>query len=304
MRALAFAAVLALAATAQAQTVEELQRQLKERDARILELTDALEGKSSPEDEELSRALERTLVQQGAMVLPAGTFELEPQFSYAHWDADRGPFRDEWDAALAFRAGFGRGWQFQAAVPYVHLSTATDSASGIGDASFSIAKQLRYEDGRWPAILASVTWLANTGKDGFDGSVPTGGGFNVLQGALTATKRADPLVYFGGISYSAPQSREISGIQVEPGDAVGLRGGAVLAATPHTSVNAGLNLGFVGASRVGGERVSDSDTVLGTFELGFGAVLGRRVMLNFSGQFRVSGPVPNFRLVLAVPIRF
>ena len=71
MRAGIFAALFALAATAQAQTVEELQRRLKERDAKIQELSAALEGKSGPEDEELNRALERTLVQQGAMVLPA-----------------------------------------------------------------------------------------------------------------------------------------------------------------------------------------------------------------------------------------
>src|SRR5437773_9315799 len=127
MRAGIFAALFALAATAQAQTVEELQRRLKERDAKIQELSAALEGKSGPEDEELNRALERTLVQQGAMVLPAGSFDLQPQITYAHWDSDRGSLRDEWDAALALRAGFGRGWQLQAGVPYVHLSTATDS---------------------------------------------------------------------------------------------------------------------------------------------------------------------------------
>jgi len=304
MRWLVLVALSALAAAAQAQSVEELQRQVRERDAKIRELTDALEGKSAPEDEELSRALERTLVQQGAMVLAAGTYELEPQFSYAHWDADRGPFREEWDAALVFRAGFGRGWQVQAAVPYVHLSTATDSASGIGDASFSLAKQLRHDDERWPAVLASVTWEARTGKDGFDGSVPTGGGVNALQGTLTATKRADPLVYFAGMSYSAPRPRNISGVEVEPGHASGLRGGAALAATPHTSLNAGLNLAFVSAARVGGERISDSDTVLGRLTLGFGTLLTRRLMLNFSGEFRVAGPLPNFRLTMGLPIRF
>lgn len=304
MRWIIVAALAAAAASAQAQSVEELQRQLKDRDAKIQELTAALEGKSGPEDEALNRALERTLVQQGAMVLSAGSFELQPQINFAHWDSDRGPLRDEWDAALAFRAGSGRGWQFQAGVPYVHLSTATASASGFGDVSLAVSKQVLNDDGIRPGLLASVGWVARTGKGGFDGRVPTGGGFNVLQTSLTATKRADPLVYFGGVSYSLPQARDVSGLHVEPGDALGVRGGAVLAATPHASLNAGLNLAFVGASRVAGQRVSDSDTVAGALEIGLSAVLSRRVMLNFSGELRVSGPLPNFRLTVAFPIRF
>ncbi len=302
---LAFLAVLVLLApAARAQSVEELQRLLKERDAKIRELNAALEQRATPADEELDRALERTLVQQGAMVLPAGSFELAPQVSYAHWDSDRGPLRDEWDAGLAFRAGFGRGWQFQAAVPYVHLSTAADSASGVGDVSLSLSKQILHEAGSRPALLASVGWVARTGRDGFDGNVPTGGGFNVLQTSLTATQRAGPLVYFGGLSYSVPQARDVSGVHLEPGDAFGVRGGAVLAATPHASVNAGLNLAFIGASRVGGVRVSDSDTVLGALQVGLSTILSRRLMLNLSAEFRVSGPLPNFRLTVAFPIRF
>jgi hypothetical protein len=77
-----------------------------------------------------------------------------------------------------------------------------------------------------------------------------------------------------------------------------------LAATPATSLNAGLNFAFAGATRVDGQRVSDSDTVLGTLQVGFGTLVSRSVMLNVSGEFRVSGNVPNFRLVLGLPIRF
>lgn len=291
---------------AYAQTMEDLQRAVKERDAKIRELQQRLQAadQAPDDDDELNRALERTLVQQGAMVLSSGRFELSPQLSYAHWDTDRSTFRDEWDGVLSFRGGFGRGWQAQVAVPYVHLSTASDSGSGLGDISLSLSKELRREGGLWPGVLASVGWLARTGNDGLDGGVPTGGGFNVLQTSVTATKRADPLVYFAGLSYSLPQPREVAGARLEPGKSSGLRGGAVLAATPYTSVNAGLNLAFVGAARVDGQRISDSDTTLGTLQLGLSSILTGRVMLNLSGEFRVSGPVPNFRLTIAFPIRF
>ena len=302
MRVPLLAALLTLTASAQAQTqtVEELQRLLRERDAKIRELEKTL----TPEDDELNRALERTLVQQGALVLPARTYELEPQVAYAHWDRDRGPFRYEWDASLALRAGIGWQSQLQVRVPYVHATTASDSTTALGDISFSLVKQLGREEGRRPGVFAALGWVSRTGEDGFSGRVPTGGGFDAAQVALTAVKRHDPLVYIGGISYSVPRAREISGVKVDPGNAMGLRGGAVLAATPETSVNVGLNLGFIGATRIDGQRVADSDTVLGTLQLGFGTVVSRSAMLNVAGEFRVSGDVPNFRLILGLPIRF
>ena len=305
---LALLAVLVLLApAAKAQSVEELQRSLRERDAKIRELSErleALEKKPEPEDEELNRALERTLVQQGALVLPARNYEFEPQLAYAHWDRDRGPFRSEWDSGFAFRAGVGWQSQFQIRVPYVHVASDTDSATGLGDISLAATRQFAREDGLRPGLFATLGWLAHTGGDAFGGGVPTGGGFNVPQAALTAVKRRDPLVYFGGLSYAAPRAREVAGVRLDPGHTWGVRGGAVLAATPETSVNVGLNLGFVSAARVNGERLSGSDSVLGTFQLGFGTMLTRSLMLNVSGEFRSSGPVPNFRLILGLPIRF
>ena len=302
-----FVATLALAAPlAQAQTAEELQRLLQERDARIRELNaklDALEKKPE-DDDELNRALERTLVQQGAMVLPRRVYEVEPQLSSAHWDRERGPFRYVWTAAINARAGIGWDAQLDARLPYVHAASATDSATELGDVSISITKQLAREAPRRPGVLAALAWTTHSGQDPFGGGVPTGSGFNVPQAAVTLVKRDDPLVYFGGLSYSAPRARDIGGMRVEPGGVAGLRGGAILAAAPHSSINVGVNLASVAAARVDGQRVPDSDTVLGTLELGFGTVLSRSVMLNAGGEFRVSGQVPNFRLVLGLPIRF
>jgi len=100
------------ATTANAETVDELKRELAAKKAYIAKLERRLrdlEQRSpapkptlvtapvapppprvavapapppSPEDEEMERALERTLVREGALVLPPWTFELTPQFSY------------------------------------------------------------------------------------------------------------------------------------------------------------------------------------------------------------------------------
>jgi hypothetical protein len=305
------AALLSTSAAASAQSIEELQRIIEEREARIEELNrriETLEKNAPPpaseEDEELNRALERTLVQQGGLVLRPGIYEVEPQASYAHWDKSRSSLRHVSELALGFRAGLGWDSQFQLRVPYVHVSTSNGSATGLGDVDVSLSRQFTRESRSLPSLVAALGWLSRTGDDGFDGGVPTGGGFNALQAGLTALKRMDPLVYFAGLSYVAPRSRQIAGSEVAPGDTAGLRLGGILAATAQTSLNAGLNLGFVRAARVAGQRVPDSDTVLGTFQVGFGTILTRRAMLNLSADLRVTGNVPNFRLNATLPIRF
>lgn len=318
------AAILACASLgAAAQSVEELKRALAERDATIRELRqriDALEGQkmaqpalsavapapggSKQEDEVLDRALERTLVQQGGLLLPAGVYEFQPEATYAHWDKARGPLREESGAALTLRAGLPWDAQVQVRLPYLHVTTANSSATALGDASLSLSKQLAREGDGLPGVIASLGWSARTGRDGFDGSAPTGSGFNTFSGALTLVKRRDPLMYYGGISYAHSASRTIGGVDVAPGDVRGLRFGGILAATPDTAVNVGLNLAFGDRSRFNGQALADSDATLGTLQLGIGTVVTRNMMLNLSADIRVEGNVPNYRLTASLPIRF
>jgi hypothetical protein len=310
MRGFLAAGLLAGSASVVAQGADELKREIERRDAEIRRLKERLEAaekrpaETQPQDDELNRALERTLVQEGLLVLPRGRFELQPQLSYAHWDRDRGALRYEWDASLTGRAGIGWESQLQVTVPYLHVATSSDSATDFGDVSLSATKQLAPERRGVPAVLASLGWVARTGQDPFSGHVPTGSGFNVLQAGVSVLKRADPLVYYGGATYSLPQARDYSGRRLEPGTSVGLRAGSALAATPYTSINLAVNLIFQGAAQIDGQRIPDSDTVLGTLQVGFGTVLSRSVMLNLGGEFRFSGPVPNFRLTVGLPLRF
>lgn len=314
--------LLGALSAARAQSVEELKRAISERDAIILELRqkiEALERGAAPragpapgdpapaaaaEDEELSRALERTLVQQGGLLLLRFAYELQPEASYANWDRSRGPLRSSSGAALSLRAGLPWESQFQLRVPYVHVRTATGSATALGDIDLSLSKQIARETARRPGLIASLGWTVRTGRDGFDGGVPTGSGFNVLQAGLTAVKRSDPLMLYGGVSYAVPLSRQVSGNEIAPGDTFGLRLGTILAASPDTAVNLGLNLGFVRPTRLSGQSVADTDTVLGTLQIGVGTILTRNTLLNVAGEFRVSGNAPNFRLTVTLPIRF
>ena len=312
MKRLLVLAALSLAghAAVWAQSSGDLERTLREREAEIERLKRRVESleeaaaKPADADEEMNRALERALVQQGGLLLSRGTYELEPQLSYAHWDKSRSTLRHEIDAALSFRAGLPAGLQMQLRVPYVHVSTSAGSETALGDVDWALSRQFRRESALLPSLVGTLAWHARTGKDPFDDGIPTGGGFNAFQAGLTALKRHDPLVYYGGLSYTSPLSRDIGGANVDPGDALGLRLGGILAARPDTSVHLGLNLSFVRATRLDGERAPESDTVLGVLQVGVGTILTRRAMLNLSADLRVTGEVPNFRLNATLPIRF
>jgi hypothetical protein len=311
IRALIFVGTLiAFAPSANAQTREELQRLLSEREAQIEALRQrlrALEGEATPADEnddELNRALERTLIQQGATVLRRGTYELEPQLSYAHWDSSRTTLRSVSQAALSLRGGLGWDSQIQVRLPYVHASTSAGSTSRAGDIDLSASTQLRREGAGGFGVVATVGWTARTGRDALEGGIATGSGFNVPYAGLTLVKRHDPLVFFGAAFYASPIERTVSDTAVAPGDSVGLRMGAILAASPAASVNVGLDVTRVGAVRLDSQRVPDSDAVVGTLQIGFGTILGPRTMLNVSAEFGLTTNTPDFRVNVALPIRF
>jgi uncharacterized coiled-coil protein SlyX len=149
------------ATTANAQTVDQLKRELAARKAYIAKLEQRLRDLEkrppaprptlvtapvvaapppgrvavaapppSPEDDEMERALERTLVREGALVLPPWTYEVTPQFSYAHWDSIQDPFiRNSYSAGLSFRMGLP--WTSQAGKSWGKFSSMGVGRGGV-----------------------------------------------------------------------------------------------------------------------------------------------------------------------------
>jgi uncharacterized coiled-coil protein SlyX len=318
------------ATTANAQTVEELKRELAAKKAYITKLEQrlrALEKRPpaprptlvtapvvavpppapppSPEDEEMERALERTLVREGALVLPPWTYEVTPQFSYGHWDSVQDPFiRNSYSAAVSFRMGLP--WQSQVTVslPYVWNEGRGPfpSSSGLGDAGVLLSKELLIDDGGWvPNLVGSVGWTSPTSRGSAFSPIPYVSGF---QGGLTASKRLDPVVVFLGASYFSSASRDIAGTQSNPSDVVGLRMGGSLAISPATSITTGFNVAYLTNPHFTDFVVPNSDRVLSTVDVGFSTIVWARTLLNVTAQFGITGHVPDFRLITSLPIRF
>ncbi|HET8700999.1 MAG TPA: hypothetical protein VFL97_04960, partial [Nitrococcus sp.] len=67
-----------------------------------------------------------------------------------------------------------------------------------------------------------MTWNSDSGR------IPLGSGFNELTGSLTGTKRQDPLVFLGSLSYT----KSFEENHTTPGDEIEFSVGALLAASP------------------------------------------------------------------------
>jgi hypothetical protein len=125
---------------ASAQTVEELKKELAAKDAEIARLRDQVRQMESygaaparsvaaqpaygpapsPDEDELDRALDQTLIREGALVLAPFTYELTPSVSWAHWDKVQQPFvENSYSAGLGFRMGLPWRSQVSIGVPYV-----------------------------------------------------------------------------------------------------------------------------------------------------------------------------------------
>jgi hypothetical protein len=264
------------------------------------------------------------LVREGGLVLPRGAIEVEPRLEYTYRGseglgivsvapplvAQQDVRRNELEASLGIRVGLPASFQAEIRMPYKWLDenrvtsgmvTESGSVSGWGDFEVGLSKQLVAD--RRGGLLGSLLWKSVTGKHELDRLSP-GSGFPQLQGALTAVKREDPLVFFTTASYTRTFERERSGSDVDPGDAVGLRAGALLAASPETSLRTAFDLSRVGRTRVGGADVPGSDATVGVVELGLATLLTRRTLLDIHLGIGVTPDAPDFRIRLALPVRF
>ncbi len=285
-------------------------------------------GEVEIDEAAIDRALERTLVQEGALLLPFGQAEIEPRFTYTRREIDAPTFvtvngntfvgeqdidRNEFEGAATLRVGLPLDAQVEVGIPYNYVDESvttkvantpqtsnSESGHGVGDLSVGLAKTLLREGaGWWPDVIARVTWDADTGKTQ-DNGVFLGSGFNELSGSLSAVKRQDPLAFVGSVSYTKAFEND----DFEPGDEVGFSLGTVLAASPETSLSFFFNQTFTDDVKFDGDRLNGSDQVIGTFSMGAATILGRNVLLSITGEVGLTDDAPDYAIGASLPIRF
>jgi hypothetical protein len=284
----------------------------------------AAPGEFEVDEEAADRALERTLVETGALLLPFGKAEVRPSFSYTRDETDSlvvlvtedGPFtgqsearRNEFDFGLDLRIGLPLDAQFELSLPFRIVDQSLsrfpdrpeqeDTGSGLGDLSLGIAKTLLREGRWWPDLIARVTWNTATGERR-DNGVGLNGDFDEIRGSLTALKRQDPLAFVGAVSYETAFEQD----DIDPGDELGFSIGTVLAASPETSLRLALSQSFVEEAEIDGGRIRGSDQVMASLTLGAAAVLGRRLLVDVSADVGLTDDAPDYAISIGLPIRF
>lgn len=281
-------------------------------------------------DDDLTRALERSLVLSGGVLLPRGQFEIEPSIQYDFnrrsglglvpaGIASRDVRRENYAASLSFRAGLPWNSQLELVVPYgyqkIESVTGGVSASadewGLGDIQIGLSKQFLNEQPGRPGLLGSLTYQRSTGRSTLglitDPTIPApslGSGYDSWTAGLTAVKRMDPLVFVGSLSHSFNRTVDIQGQNIDTADTNSASFRAILAASPAVSLRGGFSLARTGETKVNGVRIPSSRQTTAFLDVGGSVVLTRRVLLDVSLGAGLTEDSPDFVFGISLPIRF
>lgn len=285
-------------------------------------------GQFEVDEEAARRALERTLVQTGALLLKPGDVELATSLSYdrnqlnAPVSFQRGDqsflaldeFRTNTvDLALQFRFGLPFDSQLELGAPYRYVdqsvvtrigfeeaAASNQHGKGRGDLTVALAKTLLREKGSWPDVVLRLGWDSSDGKKS-DGDVSLGGfGSNEYSASFSLTKRQDPLVFTGNIRYL--HSEQNDGIR--PGDSIALSIGTLLAASPETSLRLAFNQTFISTTEIDEKEIDGSEQVVSSLVLGASSIIGRRSFLNVSVAAGLTDDATDYSMSVAYTRRF
>jgi hypothetical protein len=280
------------------------------------------------EEDELERALERTLVSEGALLLPFGKMEVSPSFRYTRTEdavpttvnvggntfiAENNRERDEFEFDLGVRFGLPFDSQLELGLPYnivdqennirvlgTPVDTRSDTGTGIGDFRIGLAKTIVREASWYPDVVGRVTWDTNTGEKRDNGVGLGGSGFNELRGSFSFTKRQDPLAFVASTFYETTFEED----DVEPGDEFGFTVGTIIAASPETSLRFLFQQSFQDDIEINGNKIDGTDQTSGALTIGASSVIGRGTLIDLGVGIGVTDDAPDYSVILSVPIRF
>jgi len=307
--------------------MERLQRdQARQPQAPVQNTQGRAPASETASDETVERALERSLIEQGGQLLAPYSVDVVPLFELSHsgtsqlglLGATAVPVttrQDILETGVVARMGLPWASQLNVHLPFITAwsdttvlgRTSNRTDTGIGDIDLGISKQLLFEKGAVPDLIASVDWKTTTGSTAFvsQGRIGgTGSGFDAISGSVTAAKRQDPLVFVGSLSYTHEFDANHAGISFSPGDEFEQRLGTILAASPDTSLRFFFDNTFIERQSIGGARVAGSDQTIAFLEIGASSVISASTLLDFEVDIGMTHESPGFRAILSAPIHF
>ena len=273
-------------------------------------------GQFEVSEEAAERALERTLVATGNLIVPAGFAEIEPLFSYTRREMPAQVLfnvnRNELFPAADLRIGLPWESQIEFFLPYnfqeqqiVNVSAAPATqvsnrwGNAIGDFTVGMAKTFVHESGWIPNLLGRVSWEIPTGPT-FANETPLTSGQNKLAFSLTALKRQDPLVFVATAGYTKAFEND----NVNPGDQFNFTAGTFLATSPETTLRGVLQQNFLRNVTVNGTTFPGSNTVQPILNFGASSILGRGALVDLQVGFGLTNSAPKYQVILSSTYRF
>lgn len=247
-------------------------------------------------------AIEEALGEKGLVLLPAGMYRLTPSATWFHNGSGLN-LVDSYAVGLSIEAGLPMGMAIAIKQPYAWVDNQYESLKGRGSTSISLSKKLNNETEDMPSFVARIGYTHN------NGAPYIANGFKTYSVSLSAVKRADPLVFYGGASYSyrlSEPTTDENGLltRLKPGGVYGLNMGLSLAATPDVSLDAGLSFSFVDKTKVDTTLIPGSHRTLGYVDLGARIRLTRKLFLSLSTSSGVTDDATDFIFSMALPYRF
>jgi hypothetical protein len=284
----------------------------------------------APTEEELAeatRALERSLVQQGGLTLDAGTFELVPEVTYSFSEGNAllrtgggevnvGTRSEIYAGALTLRVGLPFRFQAEVTAPFIwsrwtgltgNAEDPASTGSGFGDVTVAGTWQLLRAYRNFPDVLVSGFWKARNGESALDDPdvlVPVGNGIETYGGSLSILKALDPVVLLASGSWTHAEPRWAPFGWLDAGDEYGASASAVLAVSPETSFSLGLDLSYAQLIRVDEVPLPNSDRTSAMFRVGISTLASRHGMLEVNLGIGLTREVPRFEVNVATPLQF
>ena len=291
-------------------------------------------GSFDIDEEAATRALERSLIQINALLLPTGKMELSTIFGFSSDATDIPvivPVTDpndasqvintlgvtqienrNYDAIVSASIGLPYDAQFSLNIPFAvkNLFTSTalqlgtigeenSSIDGLGDISLSFLKTIAKEKGRRPDIITRFSVDFDTGETNNSG-LSTGSDAIEYTIGLSATKRQDPLVFSYQLSHTF--SERNNGFKA--GDVTQLTLGAILAASPYTSIRFSFSQSVVGKANIDGSDIDRANRAPASLSIGTSSVIGRSVFLFSDVSAGLNDTATDYRISIGLSHQF
>jgi len=286
-------------------------------------------------EEELQGSIEQALRQRGSILLPKGTLQGESSTTWAHLSTNRiniqgfsilpvlvigdisteNVKRDIFIQNFALKYGLLNNLQTEIKFPLrgqyervtvTDTSEDTRSKFGIGDIELGVSRQIGWEGGYMPDLIAALSVKAPTGKSPYNRTIGLGTGHWAAKGSLIAAKASDPAVVFGSLSYTWNfQRNNIDNYgDIKPGNTIGYSIGTAIALSYQTAINFSFDHSITQKTKRDDRYLTGSFINSASIKIGSNWAVNENLLLDFGVSFGVTDDAPDVSVELRVPYTF